>query len=163
MDALTYTCADTYAPSHLPDTIIHQGATANKAEDAKKKKYAFLMDRFIFVPVAMETSGGFASEGLSFLREVGRRIGARTGQANATTFLIQRLSLATQRGNVASILGTSPKEKSWRRFTISKFSFYDFFYGFFYDFSTIFLRFLRLGFFSVRLLRSQLLNAYFCK
>ncbi|XP_035700555.1 facilitated trehalose transporter Tret1 [Folsomia candida] len=77
MDALTYTCADTYAPSHLPDTIIHQGATANKAEDAKKKKYAFLMDRFIFVPVAMETSGGFASEGLSFLREVGRRIGAR--------------------------------------------------------------------------------------
>ena len=38
--------------------------------------------------------------------ELGRRITAVTGERRATEFLLQRLSVAIQRGNAASILGT---------------------------------------------------------
>ncbi|XP_021953585.1 uncharacterized protein LOC110850460 [Folsomia candida] len=106
-----FTCADTFAPSHLPDTVRHQGAAASKAEDAKKKKYAFLMDRYIFVPVAMETTGVWGQEGLALIEQIGQRIASTTGQLNAVNFLRQRVSLAAQRGNVASILGTHPPGK----------------------------------------------------
>ncbi len=106
-----FTCADTFAPSYLPNTVRYQGAAASKAEDTKRKIYAFLLDRFIFVPVAMETTGVRGKEGLSLINQIGERIAARTGQPKAATFLRQRISLAVQRGNVASILGTLPEGK----------------------------------------------------
>jgi hypothetical protein len=34
-----------------------------------------------------------------------------TGEKRSTSFLIQRVSIAVQRGNVASILGTLPQGK----------------------------------------------------
>ncbi|OXA49110.1 hypothetical protein Fcan01_16224 [Folsomia candida] len=105
------TCVDTFAPSYLPETVRYQGAAASKAEDSKRRRYAFLLDRFIFVPVAMETTGVWGQEGLLLINQIGERIAARTGQPNAVTFLRQRISLAVQRGNVASILGTLPEGK----------------------------------------------------
>ncbi|OXA39608.1 hypothetical protein Fcan01_25760 [Folsomia candida] len=104
-----FTCVDTFAPSYLSNTVRYQGAAASMAEDRKRKRYAFLLDRFIFVPVAMETTGVWGQEGLSLINQIGERITARTGQPNSVTFLRQRISLAVQRGNVASILGTLPE------------------------------------------------------
>ena len=41
-----------------------------------------------------------------FLEELGRRIRRVSGEVNSTTFLRQRLSIAMQRENAASVLGT---------------------------------------------------------
>ncbi|XP_021957065.1 uncharacterized protein LOC110853130 [Folsomia candida] len=108
-----FTCADTFAPSYLPETVRHQGAAATKAEDRKKKLYAFLLDRLIFMPVAIETTGTWGQEGLSFIKEIGQRIATATGEPRSTTFLLQRLGITVQRGNVASILGTLPPGKKF--------------------------------------------------
>ena len=42
----------------------------------------------------------------SILVELGRRILRVSGEVNSTAFLLQRLSIAVQRGNAASVLGT---------------------------------------------------------
>lgn len=106
-----FTCADTFAPSYLPSTTKRPGAAAEKANEMKKKKYDFLRDRFLFIPVAMETTGVFAMEGLRLIEAIGERIAATTGEGRATSFLIQRMSVAVQRGNVAAVLGTLPPGK----------------------------------------------------
>jgi len=41
----------------------------------------------------------------ALLKEVGRRITSETGEAKSTEYLLQRLSVAVQRGNCASVLG----------------------------------------------------------
>ncbi|XP_021962574.1 uncharacterized protein LOC110858198 [Folsomia candida] len=103
-----FTCVDTFAPSYLPQTCVHPGAAAEKAEDRKMKRYEDLLDRFLFVPVAVETTGVWGKEGLSLIKEIGTRITALTDEKRATNFLIQRISIAVQRGNVAAILGSLP-------------------------------------------------------
>ena len=47
-------------------------------------------------------------EGLAFVRELGRRISLVTGDPRETTYLLQRLSVAVQLGNVASFVGSLP-------------------------------------------------------
>jgi hypothetical protein len=106
-----FTCTDTVAPSYLPDTARYKGSAAALREDAKNKTYAFLADRFIFIPVAMETMGVWGPQGLALINEIGRRIGEKTGDVRAGVFLRQRVSLAAQRGNVSAILGTLPPGK----------------------------------------------------
>ena len=49
--------------------------------------------------------------GKKFINEIGTRIVESTGEKRARYFLFQALSMATQRGNVASILGTTPNVK----------------------------------------------------
>ena len=58
-----------------------------------------------FTPVAIETSGVFGPKSLLFVRELGRRIARVTGEVKSTNYLVQRLSVAVQRGNSA-VLGT---------------------------------------------------------
>ena len=43
---------------------------------------------------------------MAFLKDLGRRV-AQTTEERSTTFLLQRLSVAVQRGNAASVLGTT--------------------------------------------------------
>ena len=54
------------------------------------------------------TSGVFGPEALSFLRELGRRIKAETGEPRSLQFLLQGIAVAVQRGNTAAVLGTAP-------------------------------------------------------
>ena len=84
------------------------GTVASKAESKKLQKYALLGNSYHFVPIAIETSGVFGPEALSFLRELGRRIKAETGEPRSLQFLLQRIAVAVQRGNMAAVLGTSP-------------------------------------------------------
>ena len=44
------------------------------------------------------------------VQEIGKRITVVTQDSRETSFLFQRLSLALQRGNVVSFLGTFPTE-----------------------------------------------------
>jgi hypothetical protein len=77
-----------------------------ESEAKKVSKYASLAVVHEFVPVAIETLGTWGAAGLSFINEVGRKIASVSGDMRAASFLRQRLSLAVQRGNAASILGT---------------------------------------------------------
>jgi len=41
----------------------------------------------------------------AFLRELGHRIATKTGEPKSTDYLLQRISVAVQKGNSASVLG----------------------------------------------------------
>ena len=101
------TCVDTFSMSAVHDTAISPGAAANRAEQWKRDKYASLADRYLFEPVAIETSGVLGTSTSAFIRGLGMRITARTGDKRETRWLLERLSIAVVRGNAASILATS--------------------------------------------------------
>ena len=103
-----FTTPDTFAPSYLPHTSTFPGAAAARKETEKKRKYAELEDRYLVVPVVVETTGVWGQEGLRWVRQIGSRIKDKTGERRATSYLIQRISLAVQRGNVTAILGSLP-------------------------------------------------------
>ena len=100
------TCPDTYAPSHLRLATSEAGAVAEQAEMRKSVKYADLQASHHFVPVAIETSGVFGQEALSFIRELGRRLRVKTGEPQSHFYLQQRVAVAVQRGNTAAVMGT---------------------------------------------------------
>ena len=101
------TCPDTFAPSYLPSAASGVGAVAAAAEEWKKRKYSHLDQCHLFAPVAIETTGVFGPETMEFLRELGCCIQLVSADHNSTTYLIQRLSVAVQRGNAASVLGSA--------------------------------------------------------
>ncbi|XP_048485579.1 uncharacterized protein LOC125490434 [Plutella xylostella] len=100
------TCVCTLAPSHVQSTAANAGAAAEAAARLKKLKYSQLMQRYLFVPLAVETMGVWGEEGRAFLREITRRLRSRGLGSSSGAHLMQRLSLAVQRGNAASVMGT---------------------------------------------------------
>jgi hypothetical protein len=56
--------------------------------------------------------GLFCSFVLSFIKTIGKKIFASTDEPKSTSYLIQRISLAVQRGNAVSIIGTIPSSRS---------------------------------------------------
>lgn len=105
-----FTCADTLAPSHVERASSAPAAVANEAELRKRFKYTSLEAQYVFIPVAVETFGALGDEATSFLTDVGRRIATVTGESRSTQFLLQRLSVAIQRGNAICVLGTAPSD-----------------------------------------------------
>jgi hypothetical protein len=101
-----FTCPDTLAPSHWNAAVTGPGVVAGEAEVRKKTKYSQLSVMYCFVPIAVETLGALGDDASDFLHQLGRRIANVTGERRATEFLLQRLSVAIQRGNAASVLGT---------------------------------------------------------
>ena len=61
---------------------------------------------YFFTPVVIETSGVLGPKTTEFLKELGHRLRQVSGEANSFAYLTQRLSVAIQRGNAASVLGT---------------------------------------------------------
>ena len=59
-----------------------------------------------FSPLAIETMGAMGPKSMALLREVGRRVATESGEPRSTDYLLQRLSVAVQRGNCASVLGS---------------------------------------------------------
>ena len=99
------TCVDTFAPSYRSLAVHAAGEVASRSEVLKEEKYADLLHTHVFVPVAVESSGVFGPKSLSFVRELGRRLRDQSGEEKSSTYLIQRLSMAVQRGNALAILG----------------------------------------------------------
>ena len=95
-------CVDTFATSHLSMTASELCATANQAEQTKIKKYNYLTSHAYhsFTPVAFETTGVCS---ISFLSDLGHRIANTTGDKSSVAYLLQRFSVAIQRGNAASL------------------------------------------------------------
>ena len=107
MDA---TCQDTFASSHVALTAREAGLVASQAENAKTQKYALLGSSHHFVPLAIEPSGMFGPEAMSFIKELGRRIRAETGEPRSLQFLMQGIAVAVQRGNTAAARGIFPHQ-----------------------------------------------------
>jgi len=54
--------------------------------------------------------GPFGTEALAIVKDLGRRIRMATGEPRSESFLVQRISLAIQRGNAAAcVLATIPQ------------------------------------------------------
>ena len=100
------TCPDTLAASYRGQATAEAGKVAAATEDRKANKYIHLDPAYLFIPLAFETLGVFGPKTLAFVRELGRRISQETGEVRETSFLMQRLSIAVQRGNLAAVLGS---------------------------------------------------------
>jgi len=62
------------------------------------------------VPVAIETAGTWNNQAVELVKELGRRMTALTEDTRETTYLVQRLSVALQRGNAVSFHSTFTTE-----------------------------------------------------
>ena len=107
--------ADTLAPSNLNLSVLSAGEAAENAASKKIAKYSSLSDHYKFVPVAFETLGPPCQEGTDFIKSIGSRLRATTGDIRETSFLWQRLSVAIQRFNAICIRGTfeALQDASW--------------------------------------------------
>ena len=102
-----FTCVDTLANSYLKETSIKSGSAAEKAENAKLAKYDDIRKDYYMVPIAVETFGAWGPEGAKLISSIGEKIKTLTGEKRSTFFLFQSISMAVQRGNAVSILGTA--------------------------------------------------------
>jgi len=98
------------AISHLHRASIAARTVVVDAEERKQAKYTALCDQYCFVPLAVETLGALGEEAATFFQDIGRRIAVVAGQPRSTQFLFQRLSIAIQRGNAASVVGTASSD-----------------------------------------------------
>ena len=106
-----FTCPDPLAPSNVNLSSVAAGSAAERAETRKGTKYADLVSSgdYSFVPIAIETLGAWGPSAAVICTEIGGRVRAHTGEVRSVAFLRQRLSIAVQRGNAASVLGTVPR------------------------------------------------------
>ena len=98
------TSVNTFASSNLIRAALAAGSVTESAEVMKIAKYAELGRRFIFQPVAVETSGAMGKSTIQFFLDLGRRLAVRFQDQCESDFLFQRVSLAILRGNAFSIL-----------------------------------------------------------
>jgi hypothetical protein len=98
--------SDTLAPSHLALTSRVAGSAADSAEVIKARKYSDLNNLYEVIPIAIETLGSWGKIGDKFIKNIGVRISQITREPRACAFLKQRISIAIQRGNASSVLGT---------------------------------------------------------
>lgn len=104
-----FTSADTTCQSYVTSTSRRAGAAASVRENSKRTKYRAL-DNFYFCPISIETMGPWGKDGKKLIDEIGEKLKQSTGESRSKSFLIQRISIANQRGNAASILGTIPQD-----------------------------------------------------
>jgi len=101
------TIVDTMADTYLQ----HTSKTAEQVKNRKIKKYEYLGENFVFVPLAFETFGSWGDSAKRFIQRLGQLLKENIGESRALEFLKQRLSIELQRGNATSVLGTVPEGK----------------------------------------------------
>ena len=95
-------------PTYVEASARDNRYVAEAADRDKREKYRELSGRYIVQPVAFETFGPASASTLSFIKKVGRKVALISRDDRSGDFLLQRLSLAVQRGNAASVLGSMP-------------------------------------------------------
>ena len=88
------TVPDTYAESHIADTVSTPGAAAHQAAQHKIAKYSKLASTHMFYPMAIETAGTWDDMAIELVQEIGRRATVITQDTREIVFLFQRLSIA---------------------------------------------------------------------
>jgi len=84
---------DTLAKSYVQANSKSPGKAAERAEKAKMVLYEDLCKDFIFTPIAVETFGSWGQDGLSLIKEIGRKICNTTGEKRSSFYLFQRISI----------------------------------------------------------------------
>jgi len=79
---------------------------AVKAEHLKSAKYAALKVSHHFVSFCCGNVRCARSGALSLVWDIGQRLRQATGEEHSKEYLLQRIVIAVQRGNVAAVLGT---------------------------------------------------------
>ena len=102
------TVLDTFSTVLLAITSNGAGEASNRANVAKRSKYATNTRTCVFVAVALESSGAWSSEGLDFVLQLGWRLTDTTLDKLETSYLFKRFSVAIQRGNVICLSSTLP-------------------------------------------------------
>jgi hypothetical protein len=75
----------------------------------KHSKYSSIISsNYEFKGLAFETLGPWCKEAIDLINVIGNRLIAESGDSKSKKFLFERISLAIQRGNAASIRGTFP-------------------------------------------------------
>jgi hypothetical protein len=69
---------------------------------------SIISSNYIFKGLAFETLSPWCKETIDFINVIGNRLIAESGDSKSKKFLFERISLAIQRGNAASIRGTFP-------------------------------------------------------
>ena len=88
------TCVGTFALLYAALTAREAGAVASQAERKTVQKYALLSTSHHFISIAIEAPGVFGPEALSFLKELGRRMKAKTKEQCSLQFLLQGIALS---------------------------------------------------------------------
>ena len=101
------TCSDTFAACNINHTALQPAHAANAAETHKMQKYHNLTDRYIFQPIAVETSGVLGDTTRTLLKELGRRMASETRDIREVAWLRQRISFAVARGNAQCIIASA--------------------------------------------------------
>ena len=102
----------TMAISHLPATSARAGAAATSAEIRKREKYQCLSPNFLFAPLGFETLGPWGPDAKHLLSTIGGHLHTMSGEPRPFDYLQQRISIEIQRGNAASVLGSTPSSSN---------------------------------------------------
>ena len=101
------TCPDTLASSYRAMATRCTGAVAAAAEERKQAKYAYLNHGHSFTPVVIETLGAsYWPKVFSFQRIGSQDQTTDRGGQVLSPYLLPCPSVAVQRGNSASVLGS---------------------------------------------------------
>jgi hypothetical protein len=104
------TVVDTLADSYVLKSSEVSGFAAEMACKRKHSKYSSIISsNYVFKGLAFETLGPCCKEAIDFINVIGNRLIAESGDSKSKKFLFERISLAIQRGNAASIRGTFPQ------------------------------------------------------
>ena len=78
-----------------------------QAERLKNVKYSHLVSSHYFVPFVVETSGVLGEAAEDLIWDLGQLLHQSNGEPHNREHLMQRISIAVQRGNAAAVLGTA--------------------------------------------------------
>ena len=88
----------------MNESAVRAGSAANGAETVKRIKYRTLTDRYQLGAVTIGTAATYSEGTTNNVHDIVRRLIGATGDQRDTFWFMQRLSMAVQRGNAASIL-----------------------------------------------------------
>jgi hypothetical protein len=102
-------CRNKLADSYVLKSCEVSGFAAEMACKRKHSKYSSIISsNYVFKGLAFETLGPWCKEAIDFINVIGNGLIAESGDSKSKKFLFERISLAIQRRNAASIWGTFP-------------------------------------------------------
>jgi hypothetical protein len=93
---------------YLRDTLANCYVFKTSEVSGFAAEMAIISSNYIFKGLAFETLGPWCKETIDFINVIENRLIAESGDSKSKKFLFERISLAIQRGNAASIRGTFP-------------------------------------------------------
>jgi hypothetical protein len=94
-----FTCPHPLCQSHLQQSHV----TAS-AESKKTEKYAVMTENYHFIPIAIDTLGGYGPQATKFVNFMGRCLSEKYNDPRRLSFLKQSIGIAIQKGNAQTML-----------------------------------------------------------